>query len=1177
MSDSFVHLHLHTEYSLLDGAVKIADLMAKVNRCKMPAVAMTDHGNLYGAIDFYKQASKAGVKPIIGSEVYLSPGSMYEKKKVPGLPNAHHLTLLAKNAVGYENLVRLVSQAHLDGFYYKPRIDKEALNKYSEGIICLSGCINGEINYWIQQDQLKIAREKLSEYVDIYGKDNFYLEMHDHGMDQQRICNRQLLEFCGEFSLKPVAANDVHFLNRKDHEAHDVLICIGTGKMVLDENRMRYSPEVHFKTAREMRQLFKEVPVACDNTLEIAEKINFDLVLDSTSSERYPEYEVNLSSSREDYFRELCEEGLIERYGSERAKNDEELRNRLDYEIGIMERMGFVSYFLITWDFIKWAKDNKIPVGPGRGSAAGSLVAYVLGITDLDPLRYGLIFERFLNPERVSPPDVDVDFCQTRRPEVIEYVRQKYGEKCVSHIITFGTLGAKSVVRDVGRVMGWSYGEADRIAKMIPNELGITLTSARKKNPELKEAIASEPATEQLWEYSTFLEGLTRGVGIHAAGIVIGDCELDVHVPLTRGNENEVVTQYAMKPLTDLGMLKMDFLGLKTLTVIQDAVDIINIKQSNFDISNIPIDDKKTFALLNAGETCGVFQLESGGMVALCKQFGVNRIEDIIALIALYRPGPMELIPDFIDRKKGKKKVEYLHPLLEEVSKETHGILIYQEQVQKAANVLAGYSLGDADLLRRAMGKKDPDEMAKQRTIFVEGCKKYNEIADKKANGIFDLLEKFAGYGFNKSHSAAYGLISYQTAYLKANYPVEFMSALLSNEINNTDKISVFVEECKSMGIKVLPPDVNKSQLKFSPEYSEEDNIYSIRYGLAAIKNVGSAAMNLAVTERNQSGDYSSADDFARRLESRSVNKKILESLTKAGAFDFSEEERASIFSRIDTIISAASLAQKDRVSGQTSLFDEDTDYGSSQTNMFNNVEVEFEPWNEDEILAAERELLGFYVTGHPLDAYRAYFSSGNYRRLSELQDLRENKKYSFMGRIAGLEKMFTKKAGKPFAKLNFEEFTGQTEVMVWSEVFVRSTEVLQVGAVIELLGKVELDSRTETKRLTAEKITPISKPIVDSNFKIEESKVNDPLVKSSDGLQNENQKSGVNVYLKSGVHDKRDLHKIRDILMAHPGDNTVRIQYTTSNGSTVWLKAGPRYLVNDCENLRAELANWMR
>tara|TARA_B100001057_G_scaffold151193_2_gene151134 strand:+ start:6916 stop:10449 length:3534 start_codon:yes stop_codon:yes gene_type:complete len=1175
MSDSFVHLHLHTEYSLLDGAVKIADLMAKVNRCKMPAVAMTDHGNLYGAIDFYKQASKSGVKPIIGSEVYLAPGSMLEKKKVPGLPNAHHLTLLAKNAIGYENLVRLVSHAHLDGQYYKPRIDKEALDKFSEGIICLSGCINGEINYWIQQDQLDIAREKLREFVDIYGKDDFYLEMHDHGMDQQRQCNRQLLEFCGEFSLKPVAANDVHFLNRKDHEAHDVLICIGTGKMVLDENRMRYSPEVHFKTAREMRQLFKEVPVACDNTLEIAEKIDFNMVLDSTSSERYPEYEINTGSSRKDYFRDLCEQGLAERYGTEKAENDEELRDRLDYEIGIMERMGFVSYFLITWDFIKWAKDNKIPVGPGRGSAAGSLVAYVLGITDLDPLRYGLIFERFLNPERVSPPDVDVDFCQTRRPEVIEYVRQKYGEKCVSHIITFGTLGAKSVVRDVGRVMGLSYGEADRIAKMIPNELGINLASARKKNPELKEAIANEPATEQLWEYSTFLEGLTRGVGIHAAGIVIGDCELDVHVPLTRGNENEVVTQYAMKPLTDLGMLKMDFLGLKTLTVIQDAVDLINGNESGFNISKIPIDDAKTFELLNAGETCGVFQLESGGMVALCKQFGVNKIEDIIALIALYRPGPMELIPDFIDRKKGKKKVQYLHPLLEEVSRETHGILIYQEQVQKAANVLAGYSLGDADLLRRAMGKKDPEEMAKQRTIFVEGCKKFNEIPDKQANGIFDLLEKFAGYGFNKSHSAAYGLISYQTAYLKANYPVEFMAALLSNEINNTDKISVFVEECKSMGIRVLPPDVNKSFLKFSPEDSPGEDATSIRYGLAAIKNVGATAMDLAINERVEEGAYDCVDDFARRQQSRSVNKKILESLTRAGAFDFSGEERARIFARVDSIISAASLAHKDRVSGQGSLFDEDTDYGSTANGSLDNSQVDYEPWSEDVILAAERELLGFYVTGHPLDSYRSLFSSDKYKRLSELQDLKEHKKYNFMGRIAGVEKMFTKKAGKPFAKLNFEEFTGQAEVMVWSEVFIKSTEVLQVGAVIELLAKVEIDSRSETKRLTAEKIRPISKPSENSAPKNIDKSQNSQ-VGSDSNYETLSKPSVLNVYFKRDVHKVSDLHMIRDILVAHPGSDSVALHFSSGEGSGVWIDAGSRYLVENSENLRSQLKGWL-
>ena len=630
MPDSFVHLHLHTEYSTLDGAVRPSALMKKVNRCKMPAVAMTDHGNLYGAIDFYKQAVKAGVKPIIGCEVYLAPGSMQHKKKVPGLPNAHHLTLLARDQRGYENLVRLVSSAHLDGQYYKPRVDKEALDKHSSGIICLSGCINGEINYWIQQEQVEIAREKLGEFVDIYGKEDFYLEMHDHGMQQQQKCNRQLLEFCSEFGLQPVAANDVHFLDKADHEAHDALICIGTNSMVLDENRMRYSPEVYFKTAREMRQLFREIPAACDNTLEIAEKVEFEMQLDATSSERYPEYDLPGETSREVYFRNLCEEGLTARYGEERASSDAELRKRLDYEIGIMERMGFVSYFLITWDFIKWARDNDIPVGPGRGSAAGSLVAYCLGITDLDPIRFGLIFERFLNPERVSPPDVDVDFCQTRRPEVIEYVRDKYGERRVSHIITFGTLGAKSVVRDVGRVLGWSYGDADRLAKMIPAELGITLAGARRKNADLKKAIDTEPATAQLWETAVKLEGLTRGVGIHAAGVVIGDCDLDEHVPLTRGNDNEVVTQYAMKPLTELGMLKMDFLGLKTLTVIQDAFSLINQHNPDFEINGISLEDELTYKLLNAGETCGVFQLESGGMVALCKQFGVDSIEDII-------------------------------------------------------------------------------------------------------------------------------------------------------------------------------------------------------------------------------------------------------------------------------------------------------------------------------------------------------------------------------------------------------------------------------------------------------------------------------------------------------------------------------------------------------------------
>ncbi len=1171
MADSFVHLHLHTEYSLLDGAVRIQDLMAKAVRCKMPAVAMTDHGNLYGAIDFYKQATKAGVKPIIGCEMYLAPGSMTEKKQIPGRKNSSHLTLLAKNAAGYENLVRLVSKAHLEGVYYKPRIDKEQLGKHSEGIICLSGCINGEINQFIQEDQIDLARESLEQFIAIYGKDDFYLEMHDHGMEQQHKCNAQLVEFADDYDLKVVAANDVHFLNRSDHEAHDVMICIGTGKLQLDENRMHYSPEVYFKTAKDMRQLFKHVPSACDNTLEIADKCDFKMVLDSTSSERYPQYDSPDGSPREEYFRKLCWQGLEDRYGKERADSDTELRERLEYEMGIMEKMGFVSYFLITWDFIKWARDHDIPVGPGRGSAAGSLVAYCMEITDLDPIRFGLIFERFLNPERVSPPDVDVDFCQSRRGEVIEYVRQKYGERCVSHIITFQTLGAKSVVRDVGRVLGWSYGDADRIAKMIPTELNITLSAARQKNPDLKEAIENEQATKQLWEYATFLEGLTRGVGIHAAGIVIGDCDLDEHVPLTRGNEDEVVTQYAMKPLTDLGMLKMDFLGLKTLTVIQDAVDLIREHTPGFAIGDVSLEDAKTFELLNKGETCGVFQLESGGMVALCKQFGVDRIEDIIALVALYRPGPMDLIPDFIDRKRGKKKVVYEHPLLEEVSEETKGILIYQEQVQKAANVLAGYSLGDADLLRRAMGKKDPAEMAKQRSIFVNGCARVNDIPEKKANAIFDLLEKFAGYGFNKSHSAAYGLISYQTAFLKANYPVEFMSALLSNEINNTDKISVFVAECKRMGITILPPDVNRSKLKFAPETVGGNEI---RYGLAAIKNVGGGAMQSAIEERRKNGTFDSIEKFAERLDSKAVNKKILENLVKAGAFDYSGVDRPVLFSRLEQVMAAASAAQKDRASGQVSLFgDEEMDFGAPPPSAEAHAEVE--EWTQEQRLADEKELLGFYITGHPLDAYAGTIARGGFQSLSELDSLRDGRKYDFAGSITTLDMRYTKKGGKPFAIMTLEDFTGQTEVMVWNETWTKCGDLLAKGAVINLRGKVETDSRSESKRLTAERVTLLEKgagtPPVPSN-----GNGNGDGSGSGNGNGDGNGHHALVLNLSSAANTTDDLIYIRDVVTAHAGDTPVFLKIADKTGHAVSLAASARYSVTLDDAVKQKLAKWI-
>src|SRR5213594_4452874 len=812
--DSFVHLHLHTEYSLLDGSIRMKELMKKASEFKMPAVAMTDHGNLFGAIEFYQEAQRAGVKPIIGCEAYVARGSHKDR---PGSRRdaAYHFTLLAENETGYRNLVKLVTAAHLDGFHYAPRIDKALLAERSAGLIGLSGCLAGEINSAIQANNVQKAKQSAGEYRDILGAENFFLELHDHGMDEQKKCNIELVQMASDLGVGLVAANDVHFLRRSDHEAHDVMLCIGTGKMVEDESRMHYLPELYFKSPAEMRQVFRDFPEAIANTLHVGERCHLDLEFGSS---KYPEYPVTAGKTREGYLRELCYQGLRARYG-ERATADSELARRLEYELGVLEKTGFVSYLLIVWDFIHFAKERGIPVGPGRGSAAGSIVAYVLGITDIDPLQYGLIFERFLNPDRVSPPDIDIDFCEARRGEVLEYVRQKYGQRRVAQIITFGKLKAKSVVRDVGRVMGWSYRDADRIAKMIPNELNITLDSAVEKNPELKRAVATEPATRQLFDYAKVLEGLSRNAGVHAAGVVIADRDLSDYIPLCRDVKgNDVISQYPMGPLNDLGLLKMDFLGLKTLTVIEDTLALIHKRDPDFSLKNVPVNDEAAFALYNRGETIGLFQMESGGMTNLSKQFDVKKLDDIIALIALYRPGPMELIPEYVKAKKGITPIKYLHPLLEDICADTYGVMIYQEQVMAAASKLAGYSLAQADLLRRAMGKKDKKTMAKERNNFIEGCAHTNKIPGKKANAIFDLLEKFAGYGFNKSHSAAYGVISYQTAYLKAHYPVEFMAGLLSNEINNTDKISVFVGECKRMGISILPPDVNKSGLKFTPE-----------------------------------------------------------------------------------------------------------------------------------------------------------------------------------------------------------------------------------------------------------------------------------------------------------------------------------------------------------------------
>jgi DNA polymerase-3 subunit alpha len=1162
--DSFVHLHLHTEYSLLDGAIRMKELMKKAAEFRMPAVAITDHGNLFGAIEFYQEAIRAGVKPIIGCEAYIAPGS-HRDRPSSRRDAAYHFTLLAENETGYRNLVKLVTAAHLDGFHYAPRMDKELLSAHSAGLIGLSGCLASEINSAIQANNLEKAKQSAAEYRDILGAENFFMELHDHGMEAQHTCNRVLPQIARDFGVGLVAANDVHFLRRSDHEAHDVMLCIGTGKMVQDENRMRYVPELYFKSPAEMRKVFGDFPEAINNTLEIAERCHVDLEFGRS---KYPEYPVPAGKTREGYLRELCYQGLQERYG-ERAVSDAELTKRLDYELGVLERTGFVSYLLIVWDFIHFAKEKSIPVGPGRGSAAGSMVAYVLGITDIDPLQYGLIFERFLNPDRVSPPDIDVDFCEARRGEVLEYVRQKYGERRVAQIITFGKLKAKSVVRDVGRVMGLSYRDADRIAKMIPNELNITLDSAVEKNPELRRAVATEPATRQLFDYAKVLEGLSRNAGVHAAGVVIADRDLSDYIPLCRDVKgNDVISQYPMGPLNDLGLLKMDFLGLKTLTVIEDTLALIHKREPGFSLKNIPLDDPAAFDLYNRGETIGLFQMESGGMTSLSKQFDVKKLDDIIALIALYRPGPMELIPEYVKAKKGITPIKYLHPLLEDICADTYGVMIYQEQVMAAASKLAGYSLAQADLLRRAMGKKDKEKMAKERENFIEGCARTNKIAEKKANAIFDLLEKFAGYGFNKSHSAAYGVISYQTAYLKAHYPVEFMAGLLSNEINNTDKISVFVGECKRMGISILPPDVNKSGLKFTPETVAagadrgsvtqtqaagvtDPGYRAIRYGLAAIKHVGESAMEAAIRERERGGDFSSLQDFCSRLDSRIANRKMLESLIKAGAFDFLGRERAELFACIDEDLSASAAAYRDRVAGQVSLFDEASAPTTSRKKLIT-------PWSEHEKLAYEKELLGFYVSGHPLDAYVDLFAAKNYRPIASLGELDDRALFKIAGAIVEVEKKFTRREGKPFAVVWVEDLNDMLEVVVWNEVYVKISDALVAGRVVEIKGA--LDKRDDALRATAEEIRTLASGKTNGANERATDTCHEPAV----------------ILQFSPATTGDELREVREILASSPGRRPVQLLFDRTNGNPLRLDAGTEFRVNLTPDLETKLSRWL-
>jgi len=1097
----FVHLHLHTEYSLLDGACRLDRLMDRAHELKFPAMAITDHGNMFGAIDFYQAARKKGIKPIIGCEVYVAPGDRREKKGGTGGGKDvyNHLVLLAKDEAGYKNLVKLVSQAYLDGFYYKPRIDKELLTEHKEGLIALSGCLASEICQHIIRDQPDKARDSIDWFRQTLGEENFYLELQNHGIADQAKVNRHLIPWSKELGLKLVATNDVHYIKKEHSHAHDSLICIGNQNLLSDTKRMQYVPEqFYLRTAEEMLARFDETPEAVKNTLEVAEKCNLDIKFGGL---HYPVFNPPEHYTREGYLRFLLAGGLNRRYTLQaRAEGNEfviesiqepkrlptldlakyeaelaelsaagdskpETRNqklhqlpsvaaaikdvidRIQVEMGVINKTGFVDYFLIVADFV--LEGRKMGVAcVARGSAAGSMVTYLLDIANVDPIRYGLLFERFLNPERVNPPDIDIDFADDRRADVIEYTRQKYGRDCVAQIITFGTMGAKSVVRDVGRVMGLSYGECDRLAKMIPNELKMDLKKALEQSADLKQAYDTEEVTRELIDTGFVLEDLTRNSSIHAAAVVIGPEPLINLLPIKQDDNGTMVTQYAMNPVGDLGLLKMDFLGLKTLTVIRNTCEMVmQTKGINIDLDTLPLDDAKAYDLLNKANTLGVFQLESGGMRDLCRRFQIASVEHITALVALYRPGPMDLIPDFIERRHGRKEVEYPHALLEGISKETYGVLIYQEQVMQAAQILAGYTLGGADLLRRAMGKKKLEEMQKHRELFVKGAKELNNIPADKANQVFDLLEKFAGYGFNKSHAAAYAVVAYQTAYLKANYPVEFFCAMMTNDMSDTAKLSQFIAEARNMGIEVLPPDMNESSLYFAP--AREGTV--IRFGLAAIKGVGEVAVQSILKARADGGKFTSLGEMCQRVDTRTVNRKVLEALIKSGGCDCFGETRATQFAQIDFSLSRAASIASDKARGQVSLFGMlEEDNAAPPESM-----AKLPEWPQSELLQAEKDLLGFYVTGHPLTPYASLLERYTLCNLSEAALLPTKTMSRLGGMISAIQQGFSKKSGKPYAMVTLEDIGGSAQILCMNDNFDKFREQLVQNAAIMVIGEV--------------------------------------------------------------------------------------------------------------------------
>jgi len=1056
---NFVHLHVHTQYSLLDGAIRVGDLVERAKKYRMPAMAITDHGNMFGALEFYTKAHAAGVKPIIGCEVYVAPGSRHDKSGASSSGDASgHLVLLCKNRVGYRNLCRIVSTAYQDGFYYRPRIDWDLLSDNNEGLIALTACLGGEIPNLICRGRMDHARQRAEEMSRVFDNNRLYLELQENFLAEQEVANKGLIEIGKQLGLPLVATNDCHYLTRDDAFAHEVLLCIQTGKTMDDPNRMRFAnEEFYVKTPDEMGELFKALPEAVSNSVEIAERCNLELDV-SGKNYHFPSLALGDAQTPSQALEQQSFEGLEQRIAEIRkirpdfsADDHAAYKARLEQELKIINQMGFPDYFLIVADFINWAKNHDIPVGPGRGSAAGSLVAYALRITDIDPKPYHLLFERFLNPERISMPDIDVDFCINGREDVINYVRDKYGKDNVAQIITFGSMLARAVIRDVGRGMGMPYGEVDTIAKLIPNPVGkkVTLKDAQKQEPRLRELIEKDARVKKLFKVAMSLEGLTRHASTHAAGVVVTPEPLTNYLPLyVDPKSHGQVTQFDMGYVEKIGLVKFDFLGLKTLTVIDKTVKLIRVKNPEFDLGLIPQDDEQTFQLLSCGETTGVFQLESSGMKEYLIKLKPSCFEDLIAMVALYRPGPLGsgMVDSFIKRKHGVEEFGYDFPELEPILKDTYGVIVYQEQVMQIAQVLGNYSLGSADLLRRAMGKKKPEEMAKQKKNFLDGAKG-NKLETKKAEAVFDQMEKFAEYGFNKSHSAAYAYIAYQTAYLKAHYPVEFMAALLTEDMENTEKVIKNINEIRNMGIAILPPDINASCRNFTVH--EKD----IRFGLGAVKGVGGAAVE-AIVEAREEGPFSSLHDFCERVDLRRVNKRVVEALVKCGAFDSLQHKRAQFMAAIEEAMEYGQKLQREKESGQESLFG--TDQIVTQNGQMYGELPDLEEWPENVLLTNEKEAIGFYITGHPLarhsDAIKR-FSTCDTAGLMERADKEE---VSVCGIVTGIKLLNTRK-GDRMAFVTLEDLSGFVEMVVFPETYTEAAELLNSEEALLVKGTVDV------------------------------------------------------------------------------------------------------------------------